>query len=131
MYIPRNWEFGSALAKLRNLGWGGGLNPQPPRYETERVFCLFFEFLRCPVFFFAPQKREVVFVIKWDAETVTNIGTRFHYETSIWSQEEQKIGTAKLNILSKMYIKSVECYFSVKYKFFLDSQTKLNYSNRS
>jgi hypothetical protein len=25
----------------------------------------------------------------------------------------------------------VECYFSVKYKFFLDSQTKLNYSNRS
>jgi hypothetical protein len=25
MYFPRNWEFGSALAKLRNFG--GGLNP--------------------------------------------------------------------------------------------------------
>jgi hypothetical protein len=25
MYIPRNWEFGAALAKLRNFGgWGGG-----------------------------------------------------------------------------------------------------------
>jgi hypothetical protein len=24
MYIPRNWEFGSALAKLRNFGRGGG-----------------------------------------------------------------------------------------------------------
>jgi hypothetical protein len=29
MYIPRNWEFGSALAKLLNLG-GGGLTPQSP-----------------------------------------------------------------------------------------------------
>jgi hypothetical protein len=33
MYIPRNWEFGSALEKLRNFG--GGLNPpNPPRYAT-------------------------------------------------------------------------------------------------
>jgi hypothetical protein len=31
MYIPRNWEFGSALAKLRNFG-GRGVelhNPSP------------------------------------------------------------------------------------------------------
>jgi hypothetical protein len=28
MYIPRNWEFGSALAKLPNFGGGGELNPQ-------------------------------------------------------------------------------------------------------
>jgi hypothetical protein len=28
MYIPLNWEFGSALAKLRNFG--GSLTPQPP-----------------------------------------------------------------------------------------------------
>jgi hypothetical protein len=29
MYIPWNWEFGSALAKLRN--WGeGGVEPPPP-----------------------------------------------------------------------------------------------------
>jgi hypothetical protein len=28
MYIPRTWEFGSALAKLRNFG--GGLNPPNP-----------------------------------------------------------------------------------------------------
>jgi hypothetical protein len=30
MYFPRNWEFGSALSKLRNFGkggWGVGLNP--------------------------------------------------------------------------------------------------------
>jgi hypothetical protein len=33
-YIPRNWEFGSALAKLRNFG--EGLNPTnpTPRYAT-------------------------------------------------------------------------------------------------
>jgi hypothetical protein len=24
MYFPRNWEFGSALSKLRNFGGGGG-----------------------------------------------------------------------------------------------------------
>jgi hypothetical protein len=28
MYIPRNWEFSSALSKLRNFG-GGVLNPLP------------------------------------------------------------------------------------------------------
>jgi hypothetical protein len=33
MYFPRNWEFGSALSKLRNLGLGG-LNPSP-RNATE------------------------------------------------------------------------------------------------
>ena len=36
MYFPRNWEFGSALSKLRNCG-GGGWTPQPPppRYATD------------------------------------------------------------------------------------------------
>jgi hypothetical protein len=29
MYFPRNWEFGSALSKLRNFG---GFDPPPPRY---------------------------------------------------------------------------------------------------
>jgi hypothetical protein len=34
MYIQRNWEFSSALAKVRNFG--GGLNPtNPPRYATD------------------------------------------------------------------------------------------------
>jgi hypothetical protein len=35
MYFPRNWEFGSALSKLRNFG-GGGLNPPnpPPGYAS-------------------------------------------------------------------------------------------------
>jgi hypothetical protein len=32
MYIPRNWEFGSALAKLHNFGRGGGLNPLKPPF---------------------------------------------------------------------------------------------------
>jgi hypothetical protein len=27
MYIPRNWEFGSALVKLRKFGGGGGVEP--------------------------------------------------------------------------------------------------------
>jgi hypothetical protein len=31
MYFPRNWEFGSALSKLRNFGGRGDLNlPNPP-----------------------------------------------------------------------------------------------------
>jgi hypothetical protein len=31
MYFPRNWEFGSALSKLRNFGvGGGGLNTPNP-----------------------------------------------------------------------------------------------------
>jgi hypothetical protein len=34
--FPRNWEFGSALSKLRNLGGGGIEHPQPPRYATGR-----------------------------------------------------------------------------------------------
>jgi hypothetical protein len=29
MYFPRNWEFGSGLSKLRNLG-GGGFEPPKP-----------------------------------------------------------------------------------------------------
>jgi hypothetical protein len=29
MYIQRNWEFGSALSKLRNFGGPGGLIPNP------------------------------------------------------------------------------------------------------
>jgi hypothetical protein len=30
MYFPRNWEFGSALSKLRNnFGAGGGFEPTP------------------------------------------------------------------------------------------------------
>jgi hypothetical protein len=34
MYFPRNWEFGSALSKLRNFE--GGLNPPntPPWYAA-------------------------------------------------------------------------------------------------
>jgi hypothetical protein len=42
MYIPRNWEFRSALAKLRNLGGGGGVTP--PHFVTplsQFQFCLF------------------------------------------------------------------------------------------
>jgi hypothetical protein len=40
MYIPRNWEFGSALAKLRNIGGRGVvLNPPTPfRYATAVVY---------------------------------------------------------------------------------------------
>jgi hypothetical protein len=34
MYIPRNWEFGSVLTKLRNFGGGGMKLPNPPRYAT-------------------------------------------------------------------------------------------------
>jgi hypothetical protein len=32
MYFPQNWEFGSALSKLRNLGGGGleHLKSNPP-----------------------------------------------------------------------------------------------------
>jgi hypothetical protein len=29
MYFARNWEFGSALSKLRNFGGGGGVPPRP------------------------------------------------------------------------------------------------------
>jgi hypothetical protein len=29
MYFPRNWNFGSALSKLRNFGGGGRLTPPP------------------------------------------------------------------------------------------------------
>ena len=36
MYFPRNWEFGSALSKLRNFGGGGFEHPKlPPRYATD------------------------------------------------------------------------------------------------
>jgi hypothetical protein len=38
MYIPRNWEFASALAKLRNFGpveGGGGGVETPLRYTTD------------------------------------------------------------------------------------------------
>jgi hypothetical protein len=34
MYFPRNWEFGSALSKLRNLGGGSTPPPNTPRYAT-------------------------------------------------------------------------------------------------
>jgi len=30
MYFPRNWEFGSALSKLRNFGGGDFEQPKPP-----------------------------------------------------------------------------------------------------
>jgi hypothetical protein len=37
MYIPRNWEFSSALAKLWNFGgWREGVEPpNPPRYASD------------------------------------------------------------------------------------------------
>jgi hypothetical protein len=38
MYIPRNWEFGSALAKLRK--WGGGLNPPNPPFGIPLHSCI-------------------------------------------------------------------------------------------
>jgi hypothetical protein len=44
MYFPRNWEFGSALSKLRNFGGGGGFGTPPnhpngkPLTELKRVF---------------------------------------------------------------------------------------------
>jgi hypothetical protein len=34
MYFPRNWEFGSALSKLRIFGGGGLYPPNPPRYAN-------------------------------------------------------------------------------------------------
>jgi hypothetical protein len=34
MYFPRNWEFSSALSKLRNFGGFQPPNPPPPRYAT-------------------------------------------------------------------------------------------------
>jgi hypothetical protein len=40
IYFPLNWEFGSALSKLRNFGGGGGFeHPKPPshRYATART----------------------------------------------------------------------------------------------
>jgi hypothetical protein len=37
MYIPLNWEFGSALSKLQHFRGGEGLTPQnPPLYATEQ-----------------------------------------------------------------------------------------------
>jgi hypothetical protein len=33
IYIPRNWEFGSALPKFRNYG-GGGVEPAKPPFGT-------------------------------------------------------------------------------------------------
>ena len=38
MYFPRNWEFGSALSKLRNFGGGGGFeHPQTPPLGTPLI----------------------------------------------------------------------------------------------
>jgi hypothetical protein len=37
MYIPRNWGFGSALAKLRNFGGGGGWTSQTTPIGTPLV----------------------------------------------------------------------------------------------
>jgi hypothetical protein len=46
MYLPRNWEFGSAFSKLRNFG-GGGLNipTPPPRYATGQCVCRLMTFV--------------------------------------------------------------------------------------
>jgi hypothetical protein len=41
VYIPRNWEFGSALAKLRNFG-GGGFEPPKPPFGTPLVYTTVF-----------------------------------------------------------------------------------------
>jgi hypothetical protein len=38
MCFPWNWEFGSALSKLRNFG-EGGLNPQPPPPSVRFATC--------------------------------------------------------------------------------------------
>ena len=46
MYFPRNWEFGSALSKLRNFG-GGGWTPPPPNPPRER-HCYTFKGLPWP-----------------------------------------------------------------------------------
>ena len=35
MYFPRNWEFRSALSKLRNFGGGLNTPTPPPRYATD------------------------------------------------------------------------------------------------
>jgi hypothetical protein len=37
MYFPRNWEFGSALSKLRNNFGGGGFEPPNPPLGTPVV----------------------------------------------------------------------------------------------
>jgi hypothetical protein len=37
MYIPRNWEFGSALTKLRIFGGWGVLNPPNPPFGTPLI----------------------------------------------------------------------------------------------
>jgi hypothetical protein len=44
MYIPRNWEFGSAVSKLRNFGKGEFEPPNPlgtpllPSHENRAVY---------------------------------------------------------------------------------------------
>ena len=40
MYFPRNWEFGSALSKLRNLGGGGFEHPKSPP-SVRHWLCVF------------------------------------------------------------------------------------------
>jgi hypothetical protein len=40
IYFPWNWEFGSALSKLRNFGTGG-VEPPPPTVRPD-IYCSFF-----------------------------------------------------------------------------------------
>jgi hypothetical protein len=39
VYFPRNWEFGSALSKLRNFGGGGGERPLGTPLELIQAPC--------------------------------------------------------------------------------------------
>jgi hypothetical protein len=40
MYFPRNWEFGSALSKLRNFGGVEHPNPPSPWYATGQLILI-------------------------------------------------------------------------------------------
>jgi hypothetical protein len=46
MYIPQNWEFGSALAKLRNFE--KGLNPEPELIGLDD-FLIIFIYTACSI----------------------------------------------------------------------------------
>jgi hypothetical protein len=91
MYIPRNWEFGSALAKLRNFGAGGGRRRTPslgtPLTTVERnslvTRCRCVRQIKAAFL----EKRKVV----WDAAVWIGHADR-EWQHTLWHSREVPIG---------------------------------------
>jgi hypothetical protein len=96
MYIPRNWEFGSALAKFRG---GGGLNPPSPSVRHWHVVVGCFVLCLYSLLYALTNPSFLIYYVTHISETRHSFKLQAHIFCSNFGGQGERFSTLKFTTL--------------------------------